>query len=58
VTALVSQLWWIAGQIKTCESKVAFPSRGKALWFANRHGYPMHTYRCPVCNEWHLTSNG
>jgi DNA-directed RNA polymerase subunit RPC12/RpoP len=50
-------LAWIARQIQTCESKCVFKTRGKALFFANRNGWPMNAYRCPICGHWHLTSS-
>lgn len=50
-------LKWVARQIATCEGKSRYRTKGKALFFANRHGWPMNAYRCPVCDGWHLTSN-
>ncbi len=46
----------IGRQIAACDSKVAFATLGKAEIFANRHERAMRAYSCPICGQWHLTS--
>ena len=49
----------IAGAIKVCEAKKVFASRGLALRFADKavkDGLSLTPYQCPICDEWHLTS--
>ncbi len=45
---------------KACESKTRYASRFEAEDTARacaEHGAPpLHAYRCPYCNGWHLTS--
>jgi hypothetical protein len=48
----------IGKQIANCEAKSAYPSEDRAMAFANLHGLRQHPYRCPVCDQWHLTSQG
>jgi hypothetical protein len=56
-----AKLFWIGGQIVTCESKVPFKSMLRALLCADlmrgKFGKRLNPYRCPVCNEWHLTKD-
>lgn len=46
----------LAKQIADCEVKSTFRTRGDALRFLDRSGYPLAPYRCFVCGAWHLTS--
>lgn len=58
MSAANSMLYWIAGQIITCDSKVHYPKLSIALLAARKNTKIRHAlipYRCPVCNEWHLT---
>lgn len=48
----------IALQIDICEGKKRYPRRGSALIAASRSPYNLRPYRCPICDEWHLTSKG
>lgn len=48
----------LAKQIADCEAKSTFRSKGDALRFIDRSGYPLAPYRCAVCGEWHLTKEG
>jgi hypothetical protein len=50
-----SRLYWIAGQIQTCDSKHSFAKQSHALICALKFKKHLTAYRCPVCNEWHLT---
>lgn len=47
---------------KACERKNRYASRYEAELTAAEcaeHGAPpLHVYRCPYCNGWHLTSKG
>lgn len=56
-------------QIANCEAKATFKSRGEALIYAHvrlsrpaTKGKPasqaerLWAYRCPICDDWHLTS--
>jgi len=43
-------------EILRCHNKKRFSSRKKAL-SARWEGAPF-IYKCPVCNKWHLTSQG
>jgi hypothetical protein len=45
-------------QIADCEVKSTFRTRGAALRFIHRSGYPLAPYRCVVCGDWHLTKQG
>jgi hypothetical protein len=57
-TRVAPSLPGLAKQIADCDAKSTFPSRGKALRFIHRSGYPLEPYRCVVCGEWHLTKEG
>ena len=50
----------IGKQIAKCDSKVAFHTLVAACAAADlgrRHrGIVLHAYRCPICGDWHLTS--
>ncbi|WP_439538698.1 hypothetical protein [Sphingomonas sp.] len=48
----------LAKQIADCEAKSTFCSKGDALRFIDRSGYPLRPYRCVVCGDWHLTKQG
>ena len=50
-----SMLFWIGGQIVTCESKHHYATQARALLCARKFKKPLSAYRCPICNEWHLT---
>lgn len=43
-------------QIAACEAKIAFKTKGRALIYSDRRGFPNRPYLCPVCGEWHLSS--
>jgi hypothetical protein len=44
-------------QIAICDAKSHFSSKGKAMMFADRRGFrDSRPYRCPICDEWHLTT--
>lgn len=48
----------LAKQIADCEAKSTFRTKGRALRFIDRSGYPLAPYRCGVCGEWHLAKEG
>lgn len=40
---------------KECGNKVRHPTREAATVAMGRtRGYPLHVYRCPWCNCWHV----
>ena len=45
-------------QIAACEAKLAFKTKGRALIYSDRRGFPNRPYLCPICGEWHLSSKG